>query len=340
MANSVGILNEEEKLALKYYVKRPEDSASSFITFATSLAETPGIKFGCILDNFIIPNRSGRVTGLVGRPGHGKTSVGAALLTNEAKRLMKSPEEKNRYALHVSWEQVSEELETMYMVSTGTIPNANSSDIWWGRVDEQKLIEGAIKRPNLPVWIFAESINGSNFDAPPMTIDIVYAGIAAAYKLWDMLPSIIFIDYIQDVPVPDERDRASQVAKAMRLVKRLAVHAKCPVVLGIQADRETDKEKERAISTGKAPIPEAHNCQWSSVIEQKLDTGLSLWIPTKSWTPKEKPSIKVEGVSYENNSNLLVVKLWKQRGDIGYGIWPLWFDASRLIIADYPKMRF
>lgn len=325
---------ETQSLALKYYVHRAEETSSAFVRYAKEIREVPGITFGSrVLDTAILPIRPGRTLGILARPGHGKTSLGAAILTNEARRLAKLPDFGGRYALHVSWEQSVEELESMYQASE----EYTVSDVAWGRVPIDKVIEGAIRRPRLPVWIFGESIYQSEFDAPPMTVDMVYAGVRAAYAEWGMLPSVIFLDYIQDIPVPDERERHMQVASAMRQAKRLGIHAKCPVILGVQASREADSQPMYGSKVN--PIPTMKDAQWSSVIEQKLDCLFAMWRPIRTWLPEESKTIKVGGIEYENNSNLCVIKLLKQRFEKGEGIWGIHFDPARLELRDYGTIK-
>jgi hypothetical protein len=57
--------NEEE--ALDLFVHTPAESQSGFLRFAEETASMEGVKFGCVLDNHIIPLRPGRVMGLLAR---------------------------------------------------------------------------------------------------------------------------------------------------------------------------------------------------------------------------------------------------------------------------------
>lgn len=322
-------MDELERLALKYYVHQPAESASNFVRYAREIQTTPGVTFDSeLLNKSILPVRPGRVMGILGRPGAGKTTVGATILATEARRLSLLPDFGGRYALHVSWEQSVEELESIYQAS----PDFSISEVAWGRVPLDDVVKQSIQRPKLPVWLFGESIYNSDFDAPPMTVEMVYAGIRAAYRQWNMLPSVIFMDYIQDIPVPDERERYSQVSAAMRLVKRLALHAKCPILLGIQAGRTVD--------TYQSQIPTMKDAEWSAVIEQKLDVLIALWKPIRTFLPHERPTIEVGGIPYQNDDYLLVIKLLKQRFEKGYGIWGVYFDPNRMILRDYATINF
>jgi replicative DNA helicase len=251
------------------------------------------------------------------------TTYGGYLVKSEATRIMEANETDQKYAAHISWEQPVEELEAMYQNSTGY----GITDVAWGRVPMGEVTKTAIKRPRLPVWLFGDSLYKSNLDTPPMTVQAVYHAIQAIWKEWRMLPSILFLDFIQNIPVPSERDRYMQVSSAMRLVTRLAVQAKCPIVIGVQANQRTDDYK--------MPIPTMRDAEWSAVIGQLADAVLALWRPIKSFLPIHEPFIDIAGVDYPNTENLFVMKLLKQRFEKGHGIWAQHLDPNTLIMKDY-----
>jgi replicative DNA helicase len=317
-------LTKDEALALNSFVHTPSETSSNFVRFAREIQAHPGIKFGCDLDNHIIPLRPGRALGLLGRPGHNKTSLGGYIVLGEGRRIVAADQQDTHYALHVSWEQPVEELEAMYQLASGY----SVTDVAWGRVPVDDVIRNSMIRPRLPVWIFGDSLYKSTLNTPPMTVEMVYHAIKAVWKEWGMTPSVMFFDYIQDIPVPRERDRYMQVSAAMRAVKRLAVQVKCPLVLGIQANQRTDDYA--------TPIPTLRDAEWSAVIGQKLDVVLALWKPIRTWLPNEKSYIEVGSHGeIPNTEDLLVVKLLKQRFEKGYGIWPLSFYPETMALKDY-----
>lgn len=315
------ILTRDEREALDFYVHTPAETATGYVKFADEIRTYPGITFGCSLDDHLIPIRPGRVLGLLARPGHMKTTFGGYLVMREAEKIQERGD-LIKYAIHVSWEQPVEELEAMYQRPIGY----NISDVAWGRVPKDTIIADSIKRPELPVWIFGDSLHKSTMDTPPMTIERIYASIRGVKKEFNKTPNIIFFDYIQDIPVPTEKDRYMQVSSAMRLVKRLAIQIKCPIVLGIQAKQEVDDRKE--------PIPVLRDAEWSAVIGQKLDVSLSLWRPIRTFLPHQRQMINVGGREYVNNESLFVVKLLKQRFEKGYGIWAYDFDPAQMQIKN------
>lgn len=315
---------EEKKMVLDQYVHGPDRLASGYVEFAREVKGADGVTFGCVLDDYLLPLRPGRTLTIVARPGQLKTGLSGALIKREGLRLQRLGIQ-DRYAAHVSWEQPVEELEAMFHQASGY----SISDIAWGRVNVDEIIRNTTNRPALPVWIFGESVYNTDFDTPPMTIDRVLLAIEAVYEKWGKLPSLMAFDYLQDIPVPDERDRYNQVSAAMRRVRRLAVQAKCPILVGVQASARVDAYEK--------PIPTLGDAEWSNVIGQKTDAQIALWYPIKTHHPNDHPTIEVGGVTYPNTDELLVVKLLKQRFERGYGIWGVKFNPATLELGDWSK---
>lgn len=316
-------LTQRERDALASFVHTPAETASSFVRFAHEIQDNPGITFGCVLDKHVLPIRPGRVLGLLARPGHGKTTLGGYFVRREARRIVKEGLQDKFYTAHISWEQSVEELDAMYQDA----PGYGISDVAWGRVPIGTVIEGALPRPDVPVWLFGDSLYKTDLDTPLMTVEVVFDAISAIYKEWKLRPSLLFFDYIQDIPVPSERDRYMQVSSAMRLVKRLSIQVKCPTIIGVQANARTDDYKN--------PIPTMRDTEWSAVIGQKLDALLALWRPIRTFLPHEQATINVGGVEYTNEENLTVIKLLKQRNEKGYGIWAVHFNPDKFTLRDY-----
>lgn len=304
------------------FVHSPSETASNYTRWARETAEVPGVQFGGQMGTKLIPLRKGRVLGLLARPGHMKTTLGGYWVREEAEKIVARNETDKFYTAHICWEQPVEELEAMYQMPSGY----GVTDVAWGRVPMATVIKDSLARPSLPVWLFGDSIYSTDFDSPPMTVEVILEAIHGLYKERGMLPRLLFFDYIQDIPVPDEHNRLSQVTAAMRAVKRLAVQAKCPVIVGIQANQRVD---DYAI-----PIPAIRDAEWSSVIGQKTDALISMWKPARTTQGEEMPTIDIAGSSYMNNDNLLVIRLLKQRFEKGLGTFALDFDPNTMILRD------
>jgi replicative DNA helicase len=145
-------------------------------------------------------------------------------------------------------------------------------------------------------------------------------------------PKLIVLDYIQKVPVARGMDRTTAVTEATYQATELASRVGCPLLIGVQATRETDSKS--------TPIPDLSSAQWSSAIEQEADKQFGLWRPRKTHNPNNHPTITVDGTEYANDKNLLVIKLAKQRFGEGYGVWAVHFEPETLRLTDYQKVDF
>jgi replicative DNA helicase len=292
------------------------------VKLSEEMSKGRGVKFGFSIDDRIVPARPGKVTTIVGRPGHSKSSLMAAVAKHEANEILRYGEQTERYVGYVTFEQPVEELDAYFQ----TMHGFNTTDLAWGRVDIETIRKNSINRANLPVWLFGKSIYESSFKDAPLTIERLYDAIEAIYDKHGLLPSALFIDYIQRINVPSETERYMQVTKAVHLVRQLAAEAKCPIFLGAQANQRVDDKA--------TPIPAMNSIEWSAVIGQDSDTVLALWKPIRNISPWESEYIKVGNHMYRNDNNLLVLKLLKQRWDSGHGIWAADMDMATLEIRD------
>lgn len=278
------------------------------------------LRFGCSLDRDIPPIGPGDLVAFVGRPGHAKTSFMLALALQKCYELNGTSDSA---VVFVSWEQQIEYLGAQLM-SRG-LPGATVTDIVWGRADIEALRRASVSSVTLPVWMIGDSLN-DGFNSKPPTIDDVYQQIGEAHDKFGVKPKLICLDYLQIVPVNDERDRTHQVAKAAAMAKRLAIRAECPVVTAVQSSRAAEARGD--------PIPRLADCQWSSAIEQWADRVFSLYMPIRDFPVTQHPTVRLGGQDFNNDPNLLVVKLLKQRFERGYGIWGLNLNPATLEITD------
>jgi len=278
------------------------------------------LRFGCSIDRHIPPIGAGDLVAFVGRPGHAKTSFMLALALQKCHELKNDPDGA---VVYVTWEQQVEYLGAQLM-SRG-LTGATVTDIVWGHADLDALRRASVASVTLPVWMIGDSLS-DNFNSKPPTIDKVYEEIGKAYDEYGVKPKLICLDYLQIVPVKDERDRTQQVAKAAALAKQLAIRAECPVVTAVQSSRAPEGRGD--------PIPRLSDCQWSSAIEQWADRVFSLYMPIRDYPVNQHPHVRLGGTEFVNHEELLVVKLLKQRFDKGYGIWGVKLNPATLEITN------
>jgi len=310
--------------ARRFFLHSPADATQSYVHWAERLANEPGITFGCVLDNFVIPLHPGDLMAVLARPGHGKSSWMAYMARREALDIVKRGKQDKQAVIYISWEQPIEEIEAFFQSGDAY----TSSDMAWGRVPLDKIKQRAIKRVNLPVWTVGASLRHANIKKPTMTVDMVYQAIEAMYEEYGISPTLVLLDYLQIVPAgPGER--RDQVTEATYNAKRLAMQIGAPIIAGVQAARSVDAYKK--------PLPTMSDAQWSSAIEQTADKQISIWRPSKTHPIDDHPVIDIAGVDYFNDEDLFVIKLLKQRFERGFGIWAVRFKPQTLELFDYQK---
>jgi replicative DNA helicase len=310
------------KTASQFFVHSPADLSQSYVDWAERLQNDPGIDYGCILDKHIIPLHPGDLMAVVARPGHGKTSWMAYMTKRVAEQIVKRGDDE-AVAVYVTWEQTVEEIEA-YFQSVG---HYSSTDMAWGKVPLDKIKARAVKRGNVPIWVFGESKRHEGVKRPKMKIEYVYAAIESMYEDYGKRPALLCLDYVQIMPVSAGQDKTGQVDEAIRQAKELAIRVGLPVIIGVQAARRVD--------TYTNQIPTMSDAQWSSSIEQIADKQLAIWRPVKSHDPGDKPEINIGGTKYANDEDLFVIRLLKQRFGVGYGAWAVRFRPQTLELYDY-----
>jgi replicative DNA helicase len=317
--------------AKQFFVQSPADLAQSYVNWAKRLQTDPGITYGCILDKHMIPLHPGDLMAVVARPGHGKSSFMAYMAKKTAQDIVArrggDKKECKECVVYVTWEQTTEEVEAFFQ-SSG---NYSSTDMAWGRVPMNDIIKGSVNRVNLPIWVFGESKRHEGKKRPKMSIEYVYAAIESMAEDYNVKPVLMCLDYVQIMPTPVNENKTMQVDEAIRQAKELAIRMGLPIIIGVQA--------RRAVDTYKNQIPIMSDAQWSSSIEQVADKQIALWRPIKSSDPIDQPTINVGGVDYANDEDLFVIRLLKQRFDIGFGAWAVRFKPHTLQVYDYDTVQ-
>ncbi len=229
------ILNETEETALEFFVHTPIEANAAFMQLAETIHNTVGVSTGSkILDQFIFPNRPTWVRTWKARPGEGKTTMLTIIAAVEARRLMRE-KIHDRYVAYISYETAVDTQE-IHFQNRGY----DKERFWRGQVPMQDVMRGGARRGDLPIYIFGESMLKSGIDTPPMTINMVVAGIYALYKTEGKLPSLLILDYAQEIQV-DKRNakRTQDIIDAIGDVIRMGTLVKCPVELGSQAKQSS-----------------------------------------------------------------------------------------------------
>ena len=121
----------------------------------------------------------------------------------------------------------------------------------------------------------------------------------------------------------DGGTRREQMMEAVNLSKDLAVAYGCPVLLGVQASRETLERDDK--------VPTIQDGQETSNIEQSADVAFGCWYPIKT----EKPNAAING--YAVTKNLFVLRLLKQKLGPAPETFMTYVDPERRTFAPLTK---
>lgn len=310
----------QRKANVRQLVHTPADMASAHLEWARAIQADPGIQFGVsAIDQHVIPMRPGNLVCVLGRPGHGKTSLMAYLANVEAKRIEQRGA-KGEAVIYVTWEQAAEELDAFFQ-SGG---DYSISDVSWGRVDLDTLMKKAVGRASIPIWIIGHGIGRAGQAAPRMTTEVILSAVESMEEDYGVRPTLALFDYMQLIPSKSYRDRVQQVTEVPILVKELALRLGVPAVVGVQARREVDDRRDK--------IPELRDAQWASSIEQTADKVFSLWRPAQ--TERIGDIVRLGERQLEVNERLFILRMLKQRGDAGRHTWALHFSMKYLQLYD------
>jgi len=302
-------------------VHSPADLARMHIQYAESIIDQPGIKWGIPgIDKLVIPQRPGNMTVICGRPGHGKST----LLARQAKRTAANLDPRSgQCVVYVTWEQTAEELEAFFASND----EYTSTDYAWGRVPIEQVKKQTIPRGTLPLWVIGHSLKYAGTKMPQMTPEVVYRAIETMTTGYEheFKPVLLCLDYIQLIPVVGRHSsKVERINDAVIQAKHLAMRVGCPVMVAVQASRAVD---DRTIK-----VPQMHDAQWCSAIEQTTDKFFGVWRPFKTEEPT-RPLV-FQGRNIDITPELFVLQMSKQRFDEGRHTWMMSFSPAELELVE------
>jgi replicative DNA helicase len=302
-------------------VHSPADLNADYLAWAEYIQSTEGMAWGVpAIDERVIPIRDGEMGIIIGRPGHGKTSILMYLARTEAQRIMERGKRDKECVAYVTWEESAEDVTRM-LLGTPDAPYT-ATDLAWGRVDLDVIRKQVVKQSRFPpVYVIGHGIMRARRGkrAPLMDPDAVLIALETMQEDYGVKPTLMCFDYIQRIPMRHESRKVEEVTEAAKAINDLAKRIACPAYVGAQARRDVDDRQDK--------VPLARDCQWASALEQDADKLFAVMRPVKYDDIK---LLKVGGQRYESNDKLLVLKMLKQRGDIGDYTWALHFDPATL----------
>lgn len=275
----------------------------------------------------------GSLTGILGRPSHGKSMLCKAIAKRELARIRKDGA-RDQCVVYVTLEEAP---AVVGMALDGW--NLSIQDVARGRfeLEERRMAAAYITKQPLFMVRHPGIVNGKM--PPALTPQILYRAIesiaedypsdpkAARYR-----PTLVVLDYVQllqadDLPVT-EKAKTAQVTAAIEGAKNLAMRLCVPVVMAVQAGRQTDSHSDQ--------MPAMADAQWASAIEQACDVVLGVHRPCRrddfadKMRSGERIHVTLNGQSFVVNDSLMVIGLIKQRAGVGYGRFPAYLDPVGL----------
>lgn len=260
----------------------------------------------------------GSVTALVGRPGAGKSMLCKALARAEIDRIEREDAADRECVVYVTLEEPAEKLATQIgqrSFSWRGVMRGEIGDVRAARVDA---IRVAKDLRSLFVIRQVGEVNGKRL--PPLSTDQIFDTVEAISDEYGRRPTLVILDYLQLIrgaAIKSERAKTEEVMQASAGAVAIARALKAPVVVAVQASRETDRSNP--------PIPRLADMQWASSIEQDVDIALGLCRPAA--VPSVQDDIARNGSSFVTVGNrsvtvtdtLMLLSPSKARDDGGAG---------------------
>jgi replicative DNA helicase len=301
------------------FLHAPDKRIANFVRWYEGRRNGAGLTWDVpAIDKKVIPMHAGDLIGIMGRPGHGKTSLLAFLAKRAAMQLEQQRNDKE-CVVFVAWEGTAEEIEA-YMMADDTL---SLSDLAWARLPTEDVIRLSAKNAGLPLYVIAHSIFEET--ASRMTPETVFDKVQRIEEQTGRRPRMIALDYIQIMELDDfYTDRTPRIIEATIRAKEMAKRLAVPVVMGVQANRRVDDRNP--------PIPQQRDAEYTSAVEQNCDKLFGLWRPAKT----HEIGTPVQMGSYEHkvNETLLIMRLLKQRFESASGTWALQFDPSQMLLGE------
>ncbi len=300
-------------------ISSPEQSAQAMVEWAKRCRDTPGIRFGIpAMDEYVLPIRVPDLVGIIARPGAGKTSLMALLAERQALAI----DNDRDIVIFATWEQAKEELEVFFHVrSTGI----RLEDIAHGVADIETLERSAAGREKLPLWLVGHSLSYTDDDdVSAATANGILETIRFLRGKHGKNPALLILDYLQVIPVPGARGKKEAVPQLPVQLRRLSLRAKVPIIVGVQARRDTDRRETK--------LPNMDDAEWSSSVDQTFDKLFGLWMPHRTEGPGS--TVTLNGAEYPVTRELIFIKLLKQRGGPAGRIWAMHFQPELMRLAE------
>lgn len=287
----------------------------------------------------------GSLTGILGRPSMGKSLLCKWLAKREASRIAAGESvaggPSSECVVYVTLEETP---EVIGMALDGW--PLSVQDVVRGNYELDDWTDRALRLVSLPVYMIRHPGVVDGKLPPALTPQRLYEAISrlsqdfpADPEAARIRPTLVILDYVQllqgDNLAMTEKTKTAQVTAAIEGAKNLAVSLRIPVIMAVQAGRQTDHRRDYMPTMGDA--------QWASAIEQACDAVLGVHRPIRREDFADQiragTSIKVtiNGRAYDVTDRLMVIGLVKQRAGTGAGRYPVYLDPVTLTLHEMER---
>lgn len=308
----------------------PTQAARAFTLLAPEVVSRimPTLARGGYPDRFGVPEIDDAITiyngctvAILGRPGHGKSMLckalaRRALATCATANKGRADGEPTDSVVFVTLEEPPEKLA----LQIAGAPLA-WRDVLRGRANGS-MDAFAMRLPLTvgPLCVVAHPGLVEGRLAPPVSTDQILSSIELYQIEHNTRVRMVVIDYLQMLRSPAvgrNAGKSDHVMEASRGAVTLARALSAPVIMAVQATRDTD--------TQKLPIPGTSAGQWASSIEQDCDIVLGICRPSAlGWVREEitqtgSAHVEYGGQSWAVRPPLMIVQVNKARDDDAAG---------------------
>ena len=284
----------------------PAELGTQLIEYRDRAATQEGLDWGIAeLDRTNIQSFAGQLNFIIARPGNAKTTIAAFRVKRALRKILERGTQDHECAVVVTFDQAAEEIYAM-LIADGAF---SVTDVAWGRVSHDKVVERTRQTIRLPLRIIGKSTMRRSSSI--MTFDEVFEAIDDIEATHHIRPVHIMRDFIQAAR-PNHtkyRDRTTEVGDAVMRAEDLSYKYGASMDICAQATRGVDAYKNK--------LPVLSDCQWSSAIEQAGYRMWSLWRPITSEAvvdDKGRPAtLNLAGTHYPIASDLLVMRQLKHK---------------------------
>ena len=291
------------------------------------------------IDQYIAPLLPGQVCAVIAQTSNYKSGFPHAWERFLANQLIQEGR-TDEVVIHVSVEEVVEEQAyLLFSQETGE----DAGDIARGQVQNwQRLEEAAIKIGTIPIYRIGDSIARAE-DFPKLHLSNMIRSIQFLRDDllgWKVKIAAIFFDYLQAFPYDDEHrvlsghdnQRRLQIRSDIYRLRYAAAFFNAPVVVAVQAKQHLEGAPSKDLY-----IPGIYDGEESSSIAQRVDRGISLWMPKQ--THSLGSTISHKDLTFQVEEDLLWIKACKQRGRLPAGrTWPCRVNFTKNEVAIDPTI--